>query len=272
MTTTTQTPTLDSPYPLDDALVDAYRATGHVVVPGLAGAAEVAAYRPVISAATMRYTTEKRALADRDTYGRAFLQVTNLWRRDPEVARFVLARRFAGVAARLLGVERVRLYHDQALYKEAGGGRTPWHQDSLYWPFDTDLTVTMWMPLVDVTPETGGLEFADGSHTGRALSDVAISDAADEHFGRVIAERGFRVTGTGPLTAGDASFHAGWTVHRALPNRSAAVREVMTVIWVADGVPVAEPRNADQAADLACWLPGHAPGDPVDGEFNPLLP
>ncbi|MEM9514691.1 MAG: phytanoyl-CoA dioxygenase family protein [Actinomycetota bacterium] len=43
----------------------------------------------------------------------------------------------ASVAAELLGVEAVRVYHDQALVNRAGGGRTPWHQDQWYWPLDT---------------------------------------------------------------------------------------------------------------------------------------
>ena len=30
---------------------------------------------------------------------------------------------------RLMGVDGVGLYHDQALVKEAGGGHTPWHCD-----------------------------------------------------------------------------------------------------------------------------------------------
>ena len=58
-------------------------------------------------------------------------------------------------AAHLLGVDGVRLSHDQALFKEPGGGRTPWHQDQCYWPLDTDKTITMWMPLVDVPGEVG---------------------------------------------------------------------------------------------------------------------
>jgi hypothetical protein len=39
------------------------------------------------------------------------------------------SRRLAGIAAQLMGVDSVRLYHDQALFKESGGGRTPWHCD-----------------------------------------------------------------------------------------------------------------------------------------------
>jgi ectoine hydroxylase-related dioxygenase (phytanoyl-CoA dioxygenase family) len=166
----------------------------------------------------------------------------------------------------------VRVYHDQALYKEPGGGPTPWHQDSVYWPFDTDLTITMWMPLVDVAPEAGGLEFASGSHRGGALADHVISDDSQAHFAALLDGGRFRVTPNGPMCAGDASFHTGWTLHRAQPNGSGALREVMTVIWVADGVRVAAPRRREQAHDLATWLPGHAPGDAVGGELHPRLP
>src|SRR5436189_133361 len=82
-----------------------------------------------------------------------FLQVMNLWEVDESVKKFTLAKRFAKIAADLLGVENVRLYHDQALYKEPGGGFTPWHQDQYYWPLSTTNTVTMWMPLIDITED-----------------------------------------------------------------------------------------------------------------------
>ena len=271
-TSTAQLPDLSSRHPVDDATAAAFQRDGHALVRGLAAPEEVAPYRDVISGATRRHSTETRPLEERDTYGKAFLQVPNLWQEDAGVARFVTAARFAGVAARLLGVDRVRLYHDQALYKEAGGGRTPWHQDALYWPFDTDATITMWMPLVDVAEDMGGLSFASGSHRGRALGEHVISDASDEYFTELLNRGEFPVVEPGALRAGDATFHLGWTLHRARPNTSAVLREVMTVIYVADGVRVAEPANRDQAADLATWLPGHSPGDVVTGEFNPRLP
>lgn len=270
--TSTTLPALDGHRPVDAPTVTAFRTAGHAVVRGLADADEVAPYRHLIGDAVRRRSTGTRPLAERDTYGRAFLQVPNLWRHDEGVARFVLADRFARAAAELLGVDAVRVYHDQALHKEPGGGRTPWHQDSVYWPFDTDLTITMWMPLVDVAPEMGGLEFASGSHRERALAEHVISDASDAHFAALLADGRFPVVGTGPMTAGDASFHTGWTLHRALPNDSTALREVMTVIWVADGVRVAEPRSREQAHDLATWLPGHVPGDAVGGPLHPRLP
>ncbi len=175
------------------------------------------------------------------------------------------------MAARLLGVPRVRLYHDQALFKEPGGARTPWHQDAMYWPLEGSRCLTMWMPLVDITPAHGGLAFATGSHREGPLSDIGISDASAEHFDRLVAERGFTVDEPDAMRAGDASFHAGWTVHRALGNASAQMREVMTVIWFADGLTVQDPANPAQANDLASWLPGLAPGDLAASPTNPAL-
>jgi len=270
--TSTTLPSLDGRRPVDATTVAGFRTSGHAVVRGLADADEVGAYRSVIGDAVRRRSTETRPLAERDTYGRAFLQVPNLWRHDAGVAGFVLAHRFARAAADLLGVENVRIYHDQAPYKEPGGGSTPWHQDGVYWPLDTDLTITMWMPLVHVAPEAGGLEFAAGSHRERALTEHVISDDSDAHFTALLDRGRFPVVGTGAMGAGDASFHSGWALHRALPNSSAALREVMTVIHVTDGVRVAEPRSREQAHDLATWLPGHAPGDAVRGELHPRLP
>ncbi|MGN9809516.1 phytanoyl-CoA dioxygenase family protein [Micromonospora sp. BQ11] len=265
-------PPLTSAYPISDTDVAAYRRDGHLRLRGVADAGEVAAFRDVIAAGVRRLSTEDKPLAERDTYGRAFLQVWNLWRHDEAAARFTLAARFAGVAAALLGVEKVRLYHDQALFKEPQGGHTPWHQDAMYWPLDGQRCLTMWMPLVDITPETGGMCFASGSHADGPLSDITISDASEEHFERLLPDRRFPVTAAVAMAAGDATFHSGWTVHKALPNTSTTMREVMTVIWFADGLTVLPPANPAQANDLATWLPGAHPGEMAATELNPLLP
>jgi hypothetical protein len=42
-------------------------------------------------------------LAERDTYNKAFLQVTNLWRHDATVRELVFSRRLVRLAATLLG-------------------------------------------------------------------------------------------------------------------------------------------------------------------------
>ena len=79
--------------------------------------AEIAAYRPVIAGAAMRHNTETRPLHERDTYGKAFLQIMNLWEVDEPSKRFVFSRRFAKIAADLMGVD-VCAWGDEGLHPE----------------------------------------------------------------------------------------------------------------------------------------------------------
>src|SRR5688572_4719792 len=93
------------------------RRNGHVVIRGAADGIDLPMHRHSIIDAVNRLSTEDRALESRDTYGKAFLQVTNLWTKDDAVKRFVFEKQFGQIAAALLGVKKVRLYHDQALFK-----------------------------------------------------------------------------------------------------------------------------------------------------------
>ena len=264
-------PALDDTFELDPAVVASFATDGHALVRGLASPDEAAAYRPIIEAAALDTAWDKRPLEERDTYGKAFLQSFNLWRVDPAIARFVLSKRFARVAAALLGVESVRLYHDQALCKEPGGGRTPWHQDQYYWPLDTDRTITMWMPLVDVPPEVGSMTFATGSHLLGDLRGRSISDESDAEFSALVDERDLPTCTYGAMTAGDATFHGGWTIHAAGPNPTERLRTVMTVIYMADGARVLPEVTKAQDLDRKIWLGGTPLGGLVEHELNPKL-
>jgi len=269
--TRTDLPDLAGDRPLPPERVAEFQQKGHTALRAVASPEEVKAYRPVIEAAALTHNRQTRPIAERDTYGKAFLQITNLWRVDDGVRRFVCARRFAKVAAELLGVDGVRLYHDQALFKEPGGGPTPWHQDQYYWPFAGDQTITMWMPLVDVPPEIGTMTFASGSQRLGYLGSYEISDESEAVFQRMIREKGLELETHGALAAGDATFHRGWTLHSAGANPTATMRPVMTVIYFADGLRVAEPQTPGQQFDLHIWLPGLKPGDLAATPINPVL-
>ena len=268
---TARLPELKSDYLLTGERKARFQCDGHLLLRGVATAGEIAAYRPVILEARDKYGAEATPLHQRDTYGKAFLKGLNLWPQDKGVNQFVLARRFAKIAADLLGVDGVRIYHDQALLKEAGGGLTPWHQDQHYWPLATDNTVTMWMPLVDVTPEMGTMHFASGSHKNGYLGDLPISDESEARFEQFIKERGYPKVPGAAMAAGDATFHYGWTLHGAPGNSSARTREVMTIIWFADGARVGPLDNPNREKDLKRWLPGLAPGDLAASQLNPLV-
>jgi ectoine hydroxylase-related dioxygenase (phytanoyl-CoA dioxygenase family) len=244
---------------------------GHALIRCAATTYETAEHRSAISEAVQRLSVGTRSLEDRSTYDKAFLQVTNLWQKDDAVKRFVFERKFAQIAADLLGVAKVRLYHDQALFKEPGGGHTPWHQDKYYWPLDTDKMITMWMPLVDIDEEMGMITFASGSHTIGAIDNVPISDESEQFFDRYVSEKRFVIENAAEMKAGDATFHLGWTIHSAGPNRSDRMREVMTIIYFADGAEITEPNSPHQQADLDAWFPGQRPGEIAGSKLNPIM-
>ena len=267
----TQLPSLQNTFNVNPDLQHDFQLKGHTLIKNVLSTEEVAAYRAVINNAAYKYNTEKRSLEERDTYGKAFLQIMNLWEVDEEVRKFTLAKRFAGIAARLLGVEKVRLYHDQALYKEPGGGFTPWHQDQYYWPLDTTNTITMWMPLIDIDEDMGMLTFASGSHTSGFVENIAISDESEKKLEHYIQDKGFAISRPHQMQAGDATWHYGWTLHSAPGNTSKDTREVMTIIYFADGAHVTLPQNEHQEADRQRWLKGIEPGNLAASTLNPVI-
>jgi ectoine hydroxylase-related dioxygenase (phytanoyl-CoA dioxygenase family) len=241
---------------------------GHIHVRGIATPDEIARYRSVIRSVVEEHKGKSQGRID--DYSKLFTQVTNIWRMSDAAREIVFTRRFAEVAAQLLGVASVRLYHDQALFKPPGGDRTPWHQDRYYWPLDTDRTITMWLPLLDVELQMGSMIFASGSHRATGLGDLIISAETDRRLTTIIKERAWPIWSE-PIRAGDATFHAGATLHSAGANRSDRVREVLTVIYFASGTRVATPTNPNQQVDLDVFLPGAKPGEEAKSELNPIL-
>ena len=267
----TDLPKLDDYIELSGSDVEEFREKGHVLIKKVLSEDEMHIFRPVILDAAEKFNTEKRKLQDRDTYGKAFLQIMNLWQGDEGAKKFVLAKRLAKIAADLMGVENVRIYHDQALFKEPGGGPTPWHQDQYYWPIDTNNTITMWMPLVDIDEEMGMLTFASGSFVEGDAFNLEISDESESAFDSYVKEKGYPISRAKTMKAGDATWHRGFTMHHANGNNSDKMREVMTIIYVADGARITPYKNDWQKNDHEKWLMGKPIGGFIDSELNPLL-
>jgi ectoine hydroxylase-related dioxygenase (phytanoyl-CoA dioxygenase family) len=261
---------LSTDYPVSQEQVEKYREEGHIFLKEVATKDEVGIYRPMITDIVDAVAREHDPQGRISDYGKMFTQVTNIWRKSDAVKRFVFARRFAKIAADLMGVRGVRLYHDQALIKEPGGKPTPWHQDYYYWPLETEHTITMWMPLVDVSREMGSMSFVRGSHSSSAFKELPISETSQEYFDRIIREQNSRVCSYS-LKAGDATFHSGRTLHSAHANASSMRREVMTIIFYADGTRIMEPDNEHRKVDMEVFHPGQKPGELAASELNPLL-
>jgi hypothetical protein len=265
-------PDLSSDYSITPEQIAEYREKGHILLRGVCTPEEIAYYRPLFLQVVEEYARKAKRLEERDTYGKAFLQIGFVGFNHEALKPFSQARRFARIATELMGADGARLYHDQALYKEAGGGHTPWHQDQNYWPFDAPQTVTMWMPLVDISPEMGTMTFASGSHRQGSLTELLISDESDARYRQIADERSYAIEQTPAMRAGDATFHAGWTLHGAPGNSSDRMREVMTIIYFADGLHTINPINSHaRQADFDGIFPGGTPGERAVSKFTPLL-
>jgi ectoine hydroxylase-related dioxygenase (phytanoyl-CoA dioxygenase family) len=261
---------LDTPYPLPPGAVERFRHDGFIKLKQVLSPATLDAYGREITRLTIELNTQTRPLEERSTYDRAFLQVMNLWEQSPLVARFVMGRRLGRLAAELLQVRGVRLYHDQSLYKEPGGGITPAHADQYYWPLATDRTVTAWIPLQAVPAEMGPLGFYAGSQGVAFGRDLGISDESEAKISENMARHGFAFD-VGPFDLGEVSFHLGWTFHKAGANTSPQPRSVMTVIYMDADMRLVPALNAVQANDRDQWCPGAREGEVIATRKNPVV-
>jgi ectoine hydroxylase-related dioxygenase (phytanoyl-CoA dioxygenase family) len=162
----------------------------------------------------------------------AVLQIIDMHRLDPVFRQVMEKPEVLEIAAALTGNPRVRLYHDQALFKPALiGDHVPWHQDNGYWRLEPPDAVSCWLALDDATLENGCMWVVPGSHrageTGHQRAGQYIAQLkadADETLARPV-----------PVKAGHAMFHHCRTLHRTLPNESPHPRRAWVMHFMPDG-------------------------------------
>lgn len=261
---------IDSPYSLSEEQKAFFRANGFIKIKDVLSPHVLDYYGAEITRKVFELNTNTRPMSERTTYQKAFIQIVNLWLKSEVVKDFVFGQRLARLAAELMGVAGVRLYHDQALYKEAGGGLTPWHADQFYWPLASDACCTVWIPLQATPLEMGPMAFAAGSHHFTFGRDLNISDESEAQIQAALAREHFSQVHE-PFDLGEVSFHYGWTFHRASPNTTATPRKVMTIIYMDAEMRLKAPENRFQEIDREVFCPGVAVGENIATPMNPLL-
>ncbi len=261
---------LDKPYELTKEQIDFYDQNRFIKLKHVLDQPTLAYFNKVISDCVSRLNTPQIPLDERDTYGKAFLQLFNLWLEDNLIKPLVFSKRIAGIVSGLLKVRKVRIYHDQALFKEANGGITPWHADQYYWPLSSDKTVTAWIPLQATPLEMGPLEFSAGSHILVDGRELGIGDKSEREISKKLRVTDFEHV-IEPFDAGEISFHSGWIFHRAGANKTSETRKVMTIIYMDADMILKRPENQSQEQDWKKWCPGAEIGKPIDTPLNPVL-
>jgi ectoine hydroxylase-related dioxygenase (phytanoyl-CoA dioxygenase family) len=261
---------IDSRYPLTPQQLDHFRVNGFIKLKDVLSAEALAFYGAEITRLTIERNTQTKPLEERTTYDRAFLQIMNLRDHSEMVREFVMGKRLGRIAAELLEVRGVRLYHDQSLYKEPGGGITPAHADQYYWPLASDRTITAWIPLQPVPPEMGPLGFFARSQSVEFGRNLGISDESEEKITANMKGHGFEFS-CGSFDLGEVSYHLGWTFHKAGANVSDQPRSVMTIIYMDAQMRLSESVSAAQKHDWAQWCPQAEPGRVIATPKNPVI-
>jgi ectoine hydroxylase-related dioxygenase (phytanoyl-CoA dioxygenase family) len=251
---------------VDPELVEAFRRDGFVVIPNLLSEDETDAYGEAVTRAVHeRNAGDDIPLEKKSRYQQSFIQCMNLWEDYDDVRPLTFHPRLGQAAAELMGVDAVRLWHDQALYKQAGGRPTDAHQDHPYWPIKETLSCTAWIPFEGSTLASGALGYLPGTH------EIGLRKFVNIFFGEpedILALP--EVKEIEPLflevPKGSVAYHHGLTVHLAKPNVSDHDRAVHTIIYFPDGSTRGYP-NQHFAVDRG----GIEVGQPIASDVTPIV-
>ncbi|NHM07432.1 phytanoyl-CoA dioxygenase family protein [Flavobacterium sp. CYK-4] len=261
---------LDLPFELTSEQIQFYQENCYIKLKKVLPSEIVDYFNNEISKKVAALSAHVAPIEQRNTYGKAFLQLFNLWENSDVIQKLVFSKRLAKIAADLMQTQGVRLYHDQALFKEVGGGITPWHADQHYWPLSSDKTITVWIPLQATLLAMGPLEFAAKSQSILAGRELSISDESENQIKEYLRINDFEHV-IEPFDLGEVSFHSGWIFHRAGANASDQTRKVMTVIYMDKDMRLKAPSNSGQHNDWKTWCPGAEIDQVINTPLNPIL-
>lgn len=199
---------------------------------------------------------------------RVLFHALGAWRVSPGFHDLLWHPAFGVPASQLLDGP-VRFWHDQLFCKPAEhGGVVAWHQDYSYWTRTQPMAhLTCWVGLDDATASNGCLQYIPGSHQWNLLPITGLAgdmDAIQEVLSTDQWEQ-FQNPVAIELKAGEASFHHPLMVHGSYENSTTSPRRATVINAIRDGV------LSDSSEPLLEGIPAITPGQPLDGQFFPLL-
>ena len=257
---------------LSEQQINGYRQDGFLLVEDFLNESELAVWRESIDEAMNKREGRRLPFDESDPGKKAgnehvFTQRINLWMDHPGVKKLMIDERIGKMAARLEGVDGIRVWHDQALVKEPWANPTAWHQDNTKWSFSSQHAITIWIALDEANLQNGCMFFLPGTQSRRLEQDFATIESVGSLF-RAYPDLANRDPVAAILPAGGCSFHNGLMVHAAHANMTPRTRRAMTCAFMPDGSRYNGTRNVLPEA-LADTL---QIGDLlVDDEQNPLI-
>lgn len=231
---------------LTQSQIDRYRAQGFLVIENFLDQDELAVWRVATDEAVeerLASTVGLNNQRDPDAfYAQVFTQCLRLANTHPVMHDLMFDPRLGEVAGTLAGVDGIRIWHDQALYKPPYGNHTGFHLDNPFWSFYSADAISIWVALDDATIENGCLWYLPGTHSEATFEMTSIN----ENLGAIFKQYpGWRQIAAVPATvaAGGAVFHNGLVAHAAGVNLTPRPRRAMTCAYMPDGSTFNGQRN-----------------------------
>jgi len=255
---------LSTPYCLTEGHHLAFRRDGFIRLPNvLSPKAVVRLRQELIRLLSKTFPENNRS--------NRFLSLEMMWIESPIIRMYVLSPRIAKISADLLSIKSIRLYHDNALSKEPGCGRTPWHYDDHHFPLETNDVVTAWIPAQPVPSAMGPLSFAKPLSVFNLVKNINFNKN-DTSYDKKVAEvfkANHVAIDSQPFAMGEASFHHNLSFHTAGDNMTSQSRIVLANTYFADGARVInEPTMV--SGDWKKFIPGVDPGGIAASKLNPV--
>ena len=200
-----------------------------------------------------------------------FLSLEMIWLENKLLRSYVLSPRLGQISADLLGVSKIRLYHDNVLAKQSGCGRTPWHYDDHHFPLDTNDVVTAWIPAQPTPLEMGPLSFAYPLDVHKLVNAIKFEKKGsnyDRGVAEVFSKNGVSVNET-PFELGEVSFHHNLNFHTASRNGTSRSRIALANTYYRDGARVINSPTM-VSGDWQKFMPNVKPGDIAASPLNPI--
>lgn len=254
-----------------------YRENGFVVIHDFLTPAELEHWRAMTEEAVaqrLASTADKswyEALNNQQApdayYAQVFTQCIKLADTHAGMRALMLDPRLGELAGTLAGVDGIRIWHDQALFKPPFGNPTAWHLDNPYWSFYSRDAISLWVALDDATLANGCMWYLPGSHKTARTDNAGIGHNMADLFKHYPEWRQIEPVAC-PCAAGTAVLHNGLTAHGAGANMTNRPRRAMTCAYMPDGATF----NGQQNVLPPEYFASLQIGDVLNDErINPLI-
>ena len=162
--------------------------------------------------------------------------------RDAVFAEFARHEHVLSLVAALLGDE-LDCFLSQFIFKTPGAYGQPWHQDALYFPFEPDAQLGIWLAVSEATLENGCLHVLPGSHR-EAVHAHIIDERPGSNYGYLeIVDHD--MSGAIPvlMQPGDLLVFHSHLMHRSTDNMSNGIRAAMVYHYSPAGTVDHTPRG-----------------------------